>query len=150
MRRLIGISIVGLLAGALLPAPSAAGTDPCDTVSMRTFRVRVVMQDHVYRMGETARAVLTVTRKTTAQPVSGALAAIAIYNKPKSNHVGFGWGETDDRGRVHLRVKVHRSYIRPGPVTLVAYAYLNQVDTYCASVSEYGYRRPSEPFRAKP
>jgi hypothetical protein len=150
MRRLIGISIVVLLAGALLPSPSAIATNACETVAMRTFRVRVVMQDDVYRMREKAHAVLTVTRKATAQPVADAQAAIAIYNKRKSNRVGFAWGQTDDRGRIHLRVKVLRSYIRSGPVTLFAYAYISQVDTYCASVSEYGYRKIPRAFRATP
>ncbi|MGH2754199.1 MAG: hypothetical protein ACRDLB_07160 [Actinomycetota bacterium] len=151
MRRLGGISMIATLLGGLLTASSAVATPAAcnsDTVQVRTFRIRVAVQDDVYRLGDEAKIRLTVTRKQTEDRVSGALAAVMLQGQGK--RVGLGWDDTDARGQVDLAVKIPRHRFGTGPVKVIAYAYQRQVDTYCASAAEYGLRRVPRAFRTTP
>jgi hypothetical protein len=118
-------------------------------VWLRTFRVKVDIERDAYRLGETVEVALTVTRKTTGERVSGALAAVGLEGRGDSFLFGVD-KETNERGRAFVTITLKARYLEPGPVTVHAYGYLRQVDAYCATVSEYGYKKGPRAFRAQP
>jgi hypothetical protein len=146
MKKLAAATSLALLA-ALIPATSIARTAACDTVALRNWNIRVDVRRRAYELGDKAKVELTVTRKKTDTPVAGVMAVVMIFNTEK--HAVFGGGETDAAGREVLSVRLAKRRLETGPVKLFAYAHRTQLDAYCASVGEYGFRRVPGAFRIK-
>jgi hypothetical protein len=132
---------------AMIPATSVARTADCDTVALRSWNIKVDVKRKAYELGDNAKIELTVTRKKTHTPVSGVMVAVMLFNTKK--HAIFGMGETGVTGSEVLSVHLAKRRLDNGPVKLLAYAHRTQVDAYCASVGEYGYKRVPNAFRVK-
>ena len=146
MKKLAAAISLALLAVSA-PTMSVAHTAACDTVALRNWNIKVDVRRNAYELGDTAKIELTVTRKKTHTPIAGVMAAVMIFNT-KKNAV-FGIGETDAAGREVLSVHLAKRRLDTGPVKLFAYAHRTQVDAYCASVGEYGFRKVPQAFRIK-
>ena len=146
MKQLAAAVSLALLV-ALTPATSIARTAACDTVALRNWNIKVDVRRDAYELGDTAKIELTVTRKRTHTPVAGVVAAVMIFNTKKDAVLGVG--ETDASGREVLSVRLAKRRLDTGPVKLFAYAHRTQVDAYCASVGEYGFRKVPKAFRIK-
>jgi hypothetical protein len=146
MNKLAGCLSIALIVVSA-PTSSGARSAACDTISVRSWKVKVDVQDETYRIGENAKVDLLVTQKKTGAPVAGALAAVLVVGR--KDRAAIGVSETDARGMSTVKVKLLRRLV-PGLVKLHAYGYRRQVDAYCASVSEYGYKKVPKAFRIKP
>ena len=146
MKKMAASLLLAVLA-AMIPATSVARTADCDTVSLRSWNIKVDVKRKAYERGDNAKIELTVTRKKTHTPVGGVMVAVMLFNTKKQ--AIFGMGETDATGREVLSVHLAKRRLDNSPVTLLAYAHRTQVDTYCASVGEYGYKRVPNAFRVK-
>ena len=146
MKKVAASLLLAVLA-AMIPATSTARTTDCDTVSLRSWNIKVDVKRKAYELGDTAKIQLTVTRKKTHTPVAGVMVAVMLFNTKK--HAIFGMGETDATGREVLSAHLAKRRLDTGPVKLLAYAHRTQVDSYCASVGEYGYKKVPNAFRVK-
>jgi hypothetical protein len=146
MRKLAAVLSMAIVC-ALVPATSGARTADCEDVMLRTWNVKVDVAQRTYRIGDDARVALTVTRKKTQTPVADAWVGVMLTNSRK--RAVFGFGETNPLGVSRISIDLKRKQIDPGPVELFAYAYQRPVDTFCATVAEFGYRHLKDAFRAK-
>lgn len=165
--RLVRVVLVATLAAAALgvAAPRALAV-PCAqradvTIPVRTFHLQMEWSKKSYRVGETARLDITVTRPSHQDPVSDEGNDLPV-EPPTSTpadqvtvgvglYVGSvflsGGGVTDAEGHVVAKVKIAK-YTKPGPAAATVFAYKRYLtDTRCVYVQEFGYSRMPEAFK---
>lgn len=128
----------GLRSGALL-----------ETVGLRTYNLEVKPDKKSYKVGDTAKVHVTVTRPAKEDPLGQGIPVDSPESFPAEGvNVGiglrigevflFGHNITDAKGLTTVKVKI-ASYAPAGKASADAYAWKTQVDSPCARVEENGY-----------
>lgn len=128
----------GLRSGALI-----------ETFGLRTYHLEVEADKSFYRIGETAKVHVTVTRPAHEDPLGEGIPIDPPQSFPAEDvNVGiglrigdvflFGHNVTDAEGRTTVKIKI-ASYAPTGKASADAYAWKTQVDSPCARVEENGY-----------
>ncbi|HEY7875252.1 MAG TPA: hypothetical protein VIG64_09025 [Actinomycetota bacterium] len=152
--------------GLAVVAPASVAAVPCAqrndvTIPVRTFHVVAEWSKKSYRVGETAKLDITVTRPShqdpatdegnelpveppVVQPGSEVTVGVGVY-------IGqvflSGGGITDADGHLLAKVKVQK-YAKPGPAAATIYAYKRYLtDTRCVYLQEFAYLRQPDAFK---
>lgn len=121
----LAVSVLAPVAGA-----SDACQDPHDTQPTRTFDVQVRAVDDVYRIGETARFRVKVTRVLHGQVVGPAEDAEVAVNVDLGDVALAGGAVTNAEGKAVVDVLLRR-YAPTGWADVAAYAHKHIVDLPC-------------------
>lgn len=154
----------GLLASVLAVGVGASPAQACsgrsvrtqmrsgslEVVGVRTFHLEVKALKKAYKVGETAKIQVVVTRPAHEDP-----AGIGVQVDPPESfpaedvNVGmglrigdvflFGHAVSDENGKAVVKIQI-KSYTPAGRVTADAFAWRTAADTTCAKVEEHGYR----------
>lgn len=147
MRRTSLVLLIGLL-GGLFPAGATARAACGNPVYVHSYDVRVTPDSRSYRVGDTAVLFAEVTRKDSSSPEGDVSVGVALTSR-RDHHV-YAWGKTRGDGTAVLRAKLRRGDVRPGSVTLRAFAFKKIADAVCAWVYEYGSYKERGAFRVRP
>ena len=167
LRALVAACLVGSCLGALAPsalaeAPAACSSKNGDvTFPVRSFHVDWKWDKKAYKIGQTAKLALTVTRpsdkdpvtddgqplpvdRPTSVPADGVTVGVGIY-------VGdvflSGGGITDADGKMVASVKV-QPYTKPGSADQTIYAFKRYLtETRCVYVQEFEYIHTTKVFK---
>lgn len=151
-----------VVVAACLSIPTASQASPACANVMEsyypvTLHVQIGKFNKTYRVGETVKVNILVTRPSDQDPAGAGI----YYPRPASVPaeevnlgVGIsvgrdflpGYGFTNAKGRTTVRIKIER-YIKPGAAHVQAYATKRRVDTTCLTVDEAGYRAVNNAFR---
>jgi len=158
------LAAIAILAGlfAFAPVSSAAAcsranvrsmlrSGAIEVVSLRTFHLEVKPDKKVYRVGDTAKINVTVTRPAHEDPAGLGIPIDPPMSFPAEDvNVGiglrvgdvylFGYSRTNADGLAVVKVPI-KSYTPAGKAMADAYAWKTVVDTTCAKVEENGYRQ---------
>lgn len=144
------MTLVLVMAAALLLVPEGARAVACQPLAFETFDTTARPRAEIYRIGDTARIDVYVERRRTGEAISGA----TVF-------VGLDWGhedrilvgeprETGAAGTVTIKIPLRDEDLSAGPVTLMTYAYQTHLDTgFCDEVTEYGYEVRPRAFHIK-
>ncbi len=166
MRKKIAAALAtGLLASVLSVGVGASPAQACsgrnvgaqmrngslEVVGLRTFHLEVKPLKKRYKVGETAKIEVTVTRPAHEDPAGLGVPIDPPQSFPAEDvNVGmglrigdvflFGHAVTDADGKAVIKIKI-KSYTPAGKATADAYAWKTAADTTCAKVEENGYRQ---------
>lgn len=129
------VTVAGLfLAGSVLAPVARAQTgceDPHDTQLTRTFDVRVRVAEDVYKLGETAKFRVKVTRTLHGEVVGPVEGASVVLGVALDESFLAGGATTDADGKAVVAVHLKR-YASPGLADVFAYAEKQHVDLPCS------------------
>jgi hypothetical protein len=176
VRKIAAAGVAAGLLAAVLPAGVAAGaaapvscagratkimrSGAMETVALGTLHVEAATAKKAYRIGETARFPVTITRPAKEDPLGQ---GIPIEDRPMTMaadgvNIGVGllfndvflpgFAVTDDEGQTTIKVKIER-YVKPGPAQASFYTWKNQADSPCLRVEESGFRAYADFFTVK-
>lgn len=175
-RRLFLIAVIAAFLVALLPpvVPPAAAA-PCsgpsgggkpqahdvlkhgpsarngmETVALKTFYLEVKVPKKKYRIGQTVKIPVEVTRPSDEDPLGNGIPTPRPYVMPAEDvSVGVGliindvylpgFGLTDEEGKVTISVRIER-WARPGTVNASFYAWKVLADVPCFRFEEWGFK----------
>ena len=164
---LVAASLISGCLGGAVSTAQAATAAACNsksgdvTVPVRTFFVDWKWDKKSYRIGQTAKLAMTVTRPSDKDPVSddgqplpadrptsapaeGVTVGVGIY---VGNVFLSGGGITDAEGKVVASVKV-QPYTKPGVADQTIYAFKRYLtETRCVYVQEYEYIHTAKVFK---
>ena len=142
------ILIACLVAVAVLAPVPAGATEAahCEEVHVESFEIKLRAERAVYEVGETARVRAVVTSMATGEPASDI--DVGLLGSSDDDHWVFDQARTNERGRAWLEIPLKK--MRPGWMTLHAYAWRRTVDTTCVAVTEYGSKLKRRAFRVVP
>jgi hypothetical protein len=120
-----------------------------ETFALRTYNLKVKADKRSYRVGDTAKVHVTVTRPAKEDPLGQGIPLNSPESFPAEDvNVGiglrigevflFGHNVTDAEGHAIVKVKI-ASYTPTGKASADAYAWKTAVDSPCARVEENGY-----------
>jgi hypothetical protein len=120
-----------------------------ETIGLRTYNLDVRPDKKSYKVGDTAKVHVTVTRPAKEDPLGEGIPIDSPENFPAEGvNVGiglrvgdvflFGHNVTDAEGKTIVKVKI-ASYAPPGKASADAFAWKTAVDSPCARVEENGY-----------
>ena len=165
MRKKVAAALAtGLLASVLSVGVDASPAQACsgrsvrtqmrsgslEVVGLRTFHLEVKPLKKAYKVGETAKIQVMVTRPAHEDPVGLGVPIDPPQSFPAENvNVGmglrigdvflFGHAVSDADGKAVVKVQI-KSYTPAGKANVDAYAWKTAADTTCAKVEEHGYR----------
>lgn len=129
-----------------------------EQVSLLTLNIEVADVKPVYKIGETAKIDVTVTRPAKEDPLGNGVPMDRPYVEPAEGvivgvglHIGRvflpGAALTGADGVAHIKIKIE-SYAPAGQwADTSVYAWKVLQETTCASVQEYGYRSMPHMFK---
>lgn len=158
MRRALTILTAAVVMTATQAVAPVGMTAACaETVALKTFHLVVKGQKKVYKVGDTAKIEVMVTRPGHEDP-----AGLGIYQEPPESfpaenvnagiglRVGdvflFGHSMTDAQGKAVVEVKLE-SWTPAGTAIADAFAWNTQVDTPCLRIEENGYQQKPNVFK---
>ena len=170
MRKKVAVTLAtGLLAGSI-SVGSAAPAQACssrsvrssmrsgalEVIGLRTFHLEVNPIKTRYKVGDTAKVEVMVTRPAHEDPVGLGQPVDPPESFPAEGvnigmglRVGdvflFGHAMSDSDGRAIVNIKI-KSYTPSGTATADAYAWKTAADTTCAKIEENGYRQTPKLF----
>lgn len=128
-----------------------------EVVGLRTYHLVVEAGDKAYRVGDTAKINVTVTRPAHEDPLG-----LGVEQEPPESfpaeevNVGiglrvgdvflFGHAITDANGKATVKIKI-KSYTPAGRASADAYAWKTTFETTCAKVEENGYTQKPDLFQ---
>lgn len=130
--------------------PSARNRGGNETVSLKTFHLEVKVPKKKYRIGDTVKMPVVVTRPSDEDPLGNGIPTPRPYVMPAEDvSVGVGlivndvylpgFGRTDEEGKVTISVRIER-WARPGTVNASFYAWKILAEPPCFRFEEYGFR----------
>ena len=160
LRALVAASLAAACLGAFAPSALAEGSGAaCSskngdvTFPVRSFHVDWKWDKKAYKIGETAKLAMTVTRPSDKDPVSDDGQPLPV-DRPTTTpaedvtvgvgiYVGdvflSGGGITDAEGKVTAKVKI-TSYTKPGSADMTIYAFKRYLtETRCVYIQEFEY-----------
>ena len=159
LRALVAACLVGSCFGALAPSaladtPAACSSKNGDvTFPVRSFHIDWKWDKKSYKIGQTAKLAMTVTRPSDKDPVSDDGQPLPV-DRPTSQpaadvtvgvgiYVGdvflSGGGITDAQGKVVANIKI-TSYTKPGSADMTIYAFKRYLtETRCVYIQEFEY-----------
>lgn len=144
-RLVVRLTLCAALVSGLVVAGGATALADCqETVYVDSYVVELEPRRDAYRVGQTAVFDGKVTRSDTGAPVQAA--DFFVYIPPTRHGFVYGWAATDASGNAVLRMKLKRSEVGTGPVTVVGRAQQERADATCANVVEYGEIRLDRAF----
>lgn len=173
MRRRTGlVTIIAVLLAGTLSFASAAPAQACsaqgarsgmrsgallETFGLRTFHLVVEADKRSYRVGQTAKIHVAVTRPAHEDPLGEGIPLDPPQSFPAEDvNVGiglrvgdvflFGHDMTDAEGHATVKVLI-APYAPAGKATADAFAWKTQVESPCARVEENGYTQVPNIFK---
>jgi hypothetical protein len=156
-RTLTTVVAAAVMTATQVVAPMGMANACAETVALKTFHLTVKGQKKVYKVGDTAKIVVTVTRPAHEDP-----AGAGIYQEPPESfpaenvnagvglRVGdvflFGHAMTDAEGKAVVDVKLE-SWTPSGSAIADAFSWNIQLDTPCLRVEENGYMQKRDVFK---
>lgn len=121
-----------------------------ETLGLRTYNLEVKATKRSYKVGDTAKVRVTVTRPAQEDPLGQGIPLSSPESFPAEDvNVGiglrvgdvflFGHSVTDADGLAIVKVKI-ASYAPAGKASADAYAWKTAIDTPCMRVEENGYK----------
>ena len=158
MRRALSAAIaVAVMTATQIVAPLGMAGACAETIALKTFHLVVKGQKKTYKVGDTAKIVVEVTRPGHEDP-----AGLGIYQEPPQSfpaenvnagvglRVGdvflFGHAMTDAQGKAVVDVKLEE-WTPAGMAIADAFSWNVQVDTPCVRVEENGYMQKPNVFK---
>lgn len=165
MRRVAVIAVATLVATLFAPAaPARSACGALETYYLETFHIEAEPLEPTYRIGQTVRFHLTITRPAhkdplglgipldppRSEPVADAFVSVSMFVGPEGEEAFlYGVGRSSQEGKVVIPVKL-KKYVKPGWAHARAYAQKVVVENVanCFSVFEFGVHPMPEAFRA--
>jgi hypothetical protein len=128
-----------------------------ETVVLKTFRIQVKPTEKSYKVGETAKIEVNVSRPGEEDPLElGVPITSPQYFPAEEVNVGvglrvgdvflFGFDITDEEGKAMVPVKI-KPYTPGGTATADIFAWKTQANTPCLKVEENGYTQYPNIFK---
>ena len=173
-RRTSLVAITALLVG-LMSFSSATPAQACapagvrsglrsgvllETIGLRTYNLEVKADKSAYKIGETAKVHVTITRPAKEDPLNQGIPIDPPQSFPAEGvgvgiglRIGevflFGYNVTDAKGHTLVKVKI-ASYAPPGNAYADAYAWKSALELNCLRVEENGYTQIPNIFKVLP
>jgi hypothetical protein len=162
---------IGLIVGLLAPsAPAASGCASSvraalraghfETIPLRTLYIEMKTDKKVYKVGDTAKIEVTVTRPSDEDPAGQGVPTPRPTSIPAEDitvgvglRIGqvflYGFGApTDADGKTTVPIRI-KSYAPAGKAIVDVFAWKTTLDTPCLIVEEQGYRSNPGAFAVK-
>jgi hypothetical protein len=162
---------IGLIVGLLAPSAPASGacaaamrhtmqSGSMETIPLRTLYIEMKTDKKVYKVGDTAKIEVTVTRPSDEDPAGQGVATPRPTSIPAEDitvgvglRIGrvflYGFGPpTDADGKTTVSIHI-KPYAPAGKAIVDIFAWKTQLDTPCLIVEEQGYHSHPGAFAVK-
>ena len=157
LRSLGLIAVTAFLSATFVVAPSSARPACAETVVLKTFHLVVESDKKVYKVGDTAKINVTVTRPAHEDPAGQNIPIEPPFSEPAANvdvgiglRVGdvflFGHSMTDENGKAAVKVRLE-PWTPSGQAIADAFAWHIIQDTPCLRIEENGYQQKPNIFQ---
>ena len=151
------IAVTACLAAMIVVAPSSAAPACAETIVLKTFHLVVESDKKVYKVGDTAKINVTVTRPAHEDPAGQGIPIDPPQSEPaEAIDVGiglrvgdvflFGHSITNAEGKASVKVRLE-PWTPPGNAIADAFAWHVIQDTPCLRIEENGYQQKPNIFQ---